>query len=113
MRGGLTRYYFSCSNFDLIKQLIAENKGDIPSLQYIYEFLDKGRHLYASDQNYLEKKINAIIVYEERKSPSKQQETLEKIQNLLEYGIGDSECLKFMLTWVVKRKPSLILIKCI
>ena len=67
-------------------------------------FLEKGRHLYASDQNYLEKKINATIVYEEKKSPSKQQETLRKIQNLLEYGIGDSERLKFMLTWVVKRK---------
>lgn len=92
---------------DIIKQLIAENNGDIPRLQYIHEFLDKGRHLYASDQNYLEKKINATIIYEERKPPSPQQETLKKIQKLLRHSIGDSERLKFMLTWVAKRKTLL------
>ena len=92
---------------EIIKQLIAENKGDIPRLQYIHEFLEKGRHLYASDQNYLERKINATIVYEEEKSSLPQQETLRKIQNLLEHGIGDSERLKFMLTWVAKRKTLL------
>ena len=92
---------------ELIKQLIAENKGDVLRLRYIYEFLEKGRHLYASDQTYLEKKIDAKIIYEEKKPPSKQEEISKKIRNLLELGIGDSERLKFMLTWISKNQTLL------
>ena len=48
---------------DRIKQLIENEQGDPGRLRYIYEFIRKGKSLYRSDRQYLEKKINAEIIF--------------------------------------------------
>lgn len=90
---------------DRIKQLIENEQGDPGRLRYIYEFIQKGRSLYRSDRLYLEKKINAEIVFEKPEPPSEVDEIANSIQKLLHLRIGFPERLQFMLNRLRKDKP--------
>lgn len=89
---------------DRIKMLIENEQGDRGRLRYIYEFIQRGKSLYRSDQQYIEKKINASIIFEKPKPPSIQEEQKRSIQMLLEQKIGFPERLRFMLNWIRKGK---------
>ena len=90
---------------DRIKQLIENEQGDPGRLRYIYEFIQKGKSLYRSDRQYLEKKIHAEIVFEKPTPPSKEDELANSIQKLLHLRIGFPERLQFMLNRIRKNKP--------
>jgi len=87
-----------------IKELIETKGGDVGRLRYIYEFLQKGRPLYRSDRIYLEKKVNAEIIFDKPKPPTEQEEVLRNIQNLLDLKIGYPERLQFMKNCLQKNK---------
>ena len=70
-----------------IEKLIDENSGDIGRLEHIVDFLKKEKPLYNTDRIYLESKINAEIIFEE-KIIKKESET-EQIKKLTESGKGD------------------------
>ena len=90
---------------DRIKQLIENEQGDPGRLRYIYEFIQKGKALYRSDRQYLEKKISAHIVFEKPPPPSEKDELANSIQKLLHLRIGFPERLQFMLNRIRKDKP--------
>ena len=89
---------------DRIKELIEKEQGDPGRLRYIYEFVERGKSLYQSDQQYLEKKIQATIIFESPRPPSKQEEQARSIEKLLEWNIGFPERLRFMLNYLRKGK---------
>ena len=90
---------------DRIKQLIENEQGDPGRLRYIYEFIQRGKPLYRSDRQYLEKKISAQVVFEKPSPPSKEDELANSIQKLLHLRIGFPERLQFMLNRIRKGKP--------
>ena len=85
-----------------IKKLIETQGGDPGRLRYIYEFLQKGRKLFNSDRIYLERKLQAEVIIEPPKPPSKQDELMQSIQNLLDLKIGFPERLQFMMKCLQK-----------
>ena len=85
-----------------IEKLIDENSGDIGRLEHIVDFLKKEKPLYNTDRIYLESKINAEIIFEE-KIIKKESET-EQIKKLTESGKGDPGRLEHIQIMLKKNK---------
>ena len=85
-----------------IEKLIEENSGDIGRLQHIVDFLKKKKPLYNTDRMYLESKINAEIVFEE-KTIKKESES-EQIKKLMDSGKGDPGRLEHIQIMLKKKK---------
>ncbi len=90
-------YISTLETLQKIDELIINNQGDIGRLRYIAALLKKGRNLYKSDQNYLEKKIGARTILEEPKKPSKKDQLLRSVQNLIARGVGDPDRMRYIL----------------
>ncbi|MGB0642298.1 MAG: hypothetical protein ACPGKY_03100, partial [Nitrosopumilus sp.] len=87
---------------DKIEKLIDENSGDIGRLEHIVDFLKKEKPLYNTDRIYLESKINAEIIFEEK--IIKKESESEQIKKLTKSGKGDPGRLEHIQIMLKKNK---------
>ncbi|QDI88210.1 hypothetical protein Nisw_01015 [Candidatus Nitrosopumilus sp. SW] len=87
-----------------VQALIDSGNGDSGRLYYILECLKNNRHLYRSDQNYLEKKLESPINLEEKSESSAESYFLPKIQELINSGIGDPGRLQHIFDMISNNK---------
>ncbi len=72
-----------------INELINSGNGDTGRLFHILEFLKKKKPLYHSDQIYLESKLNSTFAVEDDIKNNVEDNFSQKINQLIENGIGD------------------------
>ena len=85
-----------------IEKLIDENSRDIGRLEHIVDFLKKKKSLYNTDRMYLESKINAEIIFEEK--IIKKVSESEQIKKLTDSGKGDPGRLEHIQIMLKKNK---------
>lgn len=85
-----------------IKKLIEQKQGDPGRLQYISERLQNGRHLFHSDEIYLNNKILASVIPIQIKKPTERDEKIKEIRRLLAIKFGDPGRLRYMLAYLEK-----------
>ena len=88
--------------FDKFEKLIDEYSGDIGRLEHIVDFLKKEKPLYNTDRIYLESKINAEIIFEEK--IIKKVSESEQIKKLTDSGKGDPGRLEHIQIMLKKNK---------
>ena len=86
-----------------VENLIDTGNGDTGRLYYILEFLKNNRSLYHSDQVYLEKKLGSSFSVEEE--PILENNTLPKVQQLIDTGNGDAGRLQHIYDMLANNKP--------
>jgi DNA repair exonuclease SbcCD ATPase subunit len=77
-----------------VEKLIATGQGDRGRLEHIMIILREGRKLYNSDQKYLNSKLAEEIGL--REQAKVEPDIFEKIQALIDSGVGDSGRLQFI-----------------
>ena len=87
-----------------IQYLIDANDGDVGRLYHILEFLKQNKPLYHSDQMYLENKLQTPFIIIDDEKP-KENETLSKIQELIDSGNGDPGRLQHIYDMLSQNKP--------
>ena len=89
-----------------IQVLMDAGEGDLGRLRFILMTLRKGKPLYISDKNYLEKKLNTEFVLVEKHPEVKKPESelLTSIKELIQLGVGDSGRLQFIYETLQKGK---------
>ena len=87
-----------------IQYLIDANDGDVGRLCHILEFLKLNKPLYHSDQMYLENKLHTLFMIIDDEKP-KENETLSKIQTLIDSGDGDPGRLQHIYDVLSLNKP--------
>ena len=87
-----------------IEQLIEKCQGDVGRLRFIVESIKNKKQLYHSDQKYLESKLQSNISLENEIQNKSPQTILDKIQQLINSGIGDSGRLQHIYDTVSNGK---------
>ena len=87
-----------------IQYLIDANDGDVGRLCHILEFLKQNKPLYHSDQMYLENKLSTLFIIIDDEKP-KENETLSKIQALIDSDNGDPGRLQHIYDMLSQNKP--------
>jgi len=87
-----------------IKKLIDSKSGDEGRLRYIAETLQKGKPLFRSDQNYLNRKMAAEVLPPKKTKPDKTAEKIKNVKRLLVLRLGDHERLQFILSMLENKK---------
>jgi len=87
-----------------IASIIDANDGDVGRLSYILEFLKQDKPLYHSDHMYLENKLNMLFIIIDDEKP-KENETLSKIQKLIDSDDGDPGRLQHIYDMLSQNKP--------
>ena len=82
-----------------IVSIIDANDGDVGRLSYILEFLKQDKSLYNSDHMYLENKFNVLFMIIDVEKP-KENETIPKIQKLINSDNGDPGRLQHILSLI-------------
>lgn len=88
-----------------IKKLIDAKDGDEGRLRYIAETIQKGKPLFRSDQNYLNRKIMGEVLTPKKDKPNKINEDIKNVKRLIALRLGDSERLQFILSMLEKKRP--------
>lgn len=88
-----------------IKNMIEKGEGDAGRLYFILECLKNKKNLYHSDHKYLESKLESSISLEDESREDRvPHSVLEKIQNLINDGIGDPGRLQYIYDSLAKGK---------
>lgn len=87
-----------------IKKLIDSKNGDEGRLRYIAETLQRGKPLFRSDQNYLNRKIMAEVLVPKKVEPNQINENIKNVKRLIALRLGDPERLQFILSMLEKKR---------